>query len=445
MPGTGKTTTIASIIKILVNRGKSVLLTSYTHSAVDNILMKLLPTRTKFMRLGSMRKIHKDLHSQVSLQREAVKTVSDAERDYFGYPVVATTCLGIGHAIFLRRQFDYCIVDEASQILFPVCVGPIRFADKFVLVGDHYQLPPILKSSPKMSDVTEKYSLSMFKHLCEAHPIAVTELSLQYRMNETIMSLVSQSVYNGKLKCGSAAVAGSVLKLGRLEEWFAKSHCKDGIALSKDPPCFISSGCNQGKKDVCWLYHCLNPVNSVVFLDTDSLKAEERTMKPTETMKPKRNAAKTLQSEAEAKIVLQIVEAMLYSGLSDGDIGIISPYRMQIRVIHEHLSSQFASIEASTVDTYQGRDKPCIIISLGVTHAPTSGKYEQQVSRLLMDWRRINVAMTRAKSKLILIGSRGTLSKSLLFECFLNKMDVDGAVSSLPYCSAWQMRKHDVY
>jgi DNA replication ATP-dependent helicase Dna2 len=133
MPGTGKTTTIAKIIQALVSQNKRVLVTSYTHSAVDNVLLKVKSLGVDFLRLGSnLEKIHPGIH-EFSQARIGAGSVDELAGVYEGKMVVATTCLGIKHALFARHRFDYCIVDEASQLTLPVCIGPLRFADKFIL------------------------------------------------------------------------------------------------------------------------------------------------------------------------------------------------------------------------------------------------------------------------------------------------------------------------
>lgn len=147
MPGTGKTTTICALVRILSACGFSVLLTSYTHSAVDNILLKLAKFKVGFLRLGQSHKVHPDIQKfteEEICRSRSIASLAHLEELYNSHPIVATTCMGINHPIFSRKTFDFCIVDEASQISQPVCLGPLFFSRRFVLVGDHQQLPPLV-------------------------------------------------------------------------------------------------------------------------------------------------------------------------------------------------------------------------------------------------------------------------------------------------------------
>lgn len=129
----------------------------------------------------------------------------------------------------MRRHFDYCIVDEASQITLPACLGPLRFADTFVLVGDHNQLPPLVKNTTARRSGLE---VSLFKRLCEARPESMVYLSYQYRMNRDVMSLSNKLVYDGLMKGGSEAVLSRSLRLHgaqkALESLHARGQCADG-------------------------------------------------------------------------------------------------------------------------------------------------------------------------------------------------------------------------
>lgn len=99
-----------------------------------------------------------------------------------------------------KRRFDYCIIDEASQITLPTCIGPLRYAKTFVLVGDLYQLPPIVRNKEAIESGLNK---SLFSILAEARPESICYLEYQYRMCREIMDVSNKLIYGGKLKCGS--------------------------------------------------------------------------------------------------------------------------------------------------------------------------------------------------------------------------------------------------
>lgn len=257
MPGTGKTTTIAELIRLLARQGKSVLLTSYTHSAVDTILCKLLGApELDILRLGNADKVHPDVRpltlGYTPGPRARPTTVAQLEQQLFSPNVVATTCLSIGHVLFSRRKFDYCIVDEASQITLPTCVGPLRFADRFVLVGDHFQLPPLVRDPSARAGGLD---ISLFKRLSDAHSHALTYLRSQYRMNEDIMALSNHLIYGGRLRCGSPWVARSVLALPRRAEALAHLHRPRSEAGEGYTKCACDTQAAQGR---CWLDELLD-------------------------------------------------------------------------------------------------------------------------------------------------------------------------------------------
>ncbi|CAM9489174.1 unnamed protein product, partial [Phaeothamnion confervicola] len=183
MPGTGKTSTIAFVARALLARGASVLITSYTHSAVDNLLLKLREHGVPCLRVGATAQVHPALRD-CCLDR--VDAVAALAARVAGACVVGCTCLGIKHPVFSKRRFDYCIVDEAGQITQAAVLGPLRCADIFVLVGDHYQLPPLVTNPAAAASGMD---VSLFRRLAEAHPGAIQELSIQYRMNADITHL----------------------------------------------------------------------------------------------------------------------------------------------------------------------------------------------------------------------------------------------------------------
>ncbi|KAG8887928.1 Tripartite DNA replication factor [Tulasnella sp. 332] len=398
MPGTGKTTTVAEIIKELVRRGKTVLLTSYTHSAVDTILLKLAEADFDILRLGHVDKVHPDVRKFTLGERQVPSTLEQLEHQVFSPPVVATTCLSIDHALFSRRTFDYCIVDEASQITLPSCLGPLRFANKFVLVGDHFQLPPLVRSREARKGGLD---VSLFRRLSDAHPHAVTDLTYQYRMNSDIMLLSNKLIYGDRLVCASQEVAERTLKIPNRE------------ALKMLHPRSEVTGPRRESK--CWIEALLDESCKAVFVDTDNVPSRDS------------RVGDLVQNDVEAKLVHQVAEALLSTGVLPSQIGIISPYRQQIKVLshlHQKTPTQ-QEIEILTADRSQGRDKDCILMSM--VRSNDAG----QVGDLLRDWRRMNVSLTRARSKLIVFGSRKTLEGVPLLNEFFGLMDERGWIMKL--------------
>ncbi|KAG0044717.1 Tripartite DNA replication factor [Gryganskiella cystojenkinii] len=400
MPGTGKTTTIAELIHTLVDRGQSVLLTSYTHTAVDNVLLKL-HHGINTVRLGNKDKVHRDIQQLVPDFTQAPLNTPEAIHNFYGRcQVVGTTCLGIGDPLFTEKRFDYCIVDEASQITLPVCLGPIRYADVFVLVGDHNQLPPLVKNVEARKS---GYDQSLFKILSDHHPEAVTSLTQQYRMNKDVMLLSNTLVYQNELQCANEEVANKVLNIPNMEGFHRRVHGHSEIGVAGSSSAAQSSTpCHGGPE--CWLEMVLDESHSVFFIDTDSVPAREV------------RVGQSTQNPTEALIVWQLTEALISAGISESDIGIISVLRAQLKVLSRLFAAR-PSLDIHTVDRYQGKDKDCVIVSL------VRSNEEQHVGELLKDWRRINVAFTRAKKKLIVVGSRQTLQGSNVFEQFLRLIE----------------------
>lgn len=384
MPGTGKTTTIAHIIRALVSQGKSVLLTSYTHTAVDNILLKLRDDSIPILRLGTRAKIHPDVQEFARLAVDPKETMEEIENVWHKTPIVATSCLGINHPIFNERTFDYCIVDEASQITLPVCIGPIRLAKTFILVGDHNQLPPLVKDEEARKGGLD---ISLFKYLSDAHPQSVVYLEHQYRMNADVMALSNTLIYNGRLKCGSDSVASRKIVIPDMDALKAHHHTPNSIQNSAQ-----KSICLDPKKGRCWLRDLLDPDVAVAFVDTDGLGDIAR-----ESEKGNRTV-----NDVEAKIVTQLVTSLIATGVDPAEIGVMTHYRSQLALLKDGLRSA-KGVEMHTADRFQGRDKEVIVLSLVRSNEAGS------IGELLKDWRRINVAFTRAKTKLLVVGSRGTL------------------------------------
>jgi len=384
MPGTGKTTTIAHIIRALVSQGKSVLLTSYTHTAVDNILLKLKDDNIPMLRLGASAKIHPDVQEFATLAATTKTSFEEIHSAWHNTPIVATTCLGINHAIFTERTFDYCIVDEASQITLPVCLGPIRLARTFILVGDHNQLPPLVKDEEAR---TGGLDISLFKHLSDMHPSSVFYLEHQYRMCEDVMALSNNLIYNGRLKCGNEEVANRSISIPNISA--LKTHHFTAATLSHSQKS-ICIGPTQGR---CWIRDLLDPTTKVSFINTDPLLPASR---------EEAGNGKRIINPSEVAICAQLVESLLTVGVPASSIGVMTHYRSQLTLLKDKLRHH-PGVEKDTADRFQGRDKEVIIISL------VRNNEAKSIGELLKDWRRINVAFTRARTKLLVIGSRETL------------------------------------
>ncbi|PCG96179.1 Dna2/Cas4, domain of unknown function DUF83 [Penicillium occitanis (nom. inval.)] len=407
MPGTGKTTTIAHIIRALVSQGKSVLLTSYTHTAVDNILLKIKNDNIRTLRLGAVAKVHPEVQQVVDLAAIPKKTIEELQESYEESKVVATTCLGINHPIFNERIFDYCIVDEASQITLPVCLGPIRMAKTFILVGDHYQLPPLVQNKAAQEGGLD---VSLFKLLSDAQPSSVTNLEHQYRMCEEIMLLSNTLIYSGRLKCGNAEVASRCVKLPKLHDAIKNHHA---TSLAE-----ITSGrCPGPTRSRCWLNDLLSPSAKTLLVNTDTLSNRA----------PETLVGSRLTNTNEATLCVQLVQSLISSGVSPRDIGVITFYRSQLSLLRQSLRQYSSELEMHTTDKFQGRDKEIVILSCVRSNS------DKQVGELLRDWRRINVAFTRARTKLLVIGSKSTLRDgNELLQKYVELMESKQWVYDLP-------------
>ncbi|KAL4103043.1 hypothetical protein PRIC1_006780 [Phytophthora ramorum] len=389
MPGTGKTATIAFTVRVLLFLGFSVLVTSYTHSAVDNLLLKLLMCRLPMLRIGNTAQVHPliaDFTLDRQAEREGISSVQAMEAKMVNAQLVGCTCLSVNsHVLFSKRRFDFCIVDEATQITQPIVLSALRCADTFVLVGDHYQLPPLVANAQARK---EGMDVSLFRRLAEAHPEATQQLSYQYRMNRDIMLLANRLVYGDKLKCGSYSVASNHLKL----RWQRQD--------------------TLGQKLV-WPVQVLTNNQGVMFLDTDTMG--EMTVESSSTVQVSSSGRRRMENIIEARVIAGLVELLVLGSVPADEIAVISPFRSQVALIQQHLTAVGAlrraggsdwvhAVEVSTIDKYQGKDKDVILVSF------VRCNEEKHVGELLTDWRRINVALTRAKQKLLLVGSQSTLS-----------------------------------
>ena len=493
LPGTGKTTALSLVVRALMARGERILLTSYTHAALDNLLLKIVQAGVPpvfSLRLGSPASVDPSLHrylldtedsdnAGISLSTGAGVNVNTSSGTV-GHAIrhlrkrcdqarlVACTVLSAPRSSVVRyiisrksarngnilssafsseQGFQWCIVDEAGQISQPAAIGPLMQADRFVLVGDEYQLPPLVVSTEAQARGAD---VSLFKRLSEAHPAAVICLAQQHRMNSDIMAVCNTLIYAHRMKCASAEVANAKLVLPALHMLPLPIA---SASLSKRPMSLMS---NPPRSPEDWLYRVLDPGAAVVFIDMDAVVAPLATAPSSagtkigsnSTSYSSSNSHGRVRNEAEAAIVLLLLNGLVSAGMQDlSQLGVVCPFRAQVGLIQQALAkhqtgSAAASggtgtggseVEVSTVDRFQGRDKDVIILSTvrGIIAAPTVAELSSEAGAaagggtrtgtaaepernpsesgsagdLLRDWRRINVAVTRARKKLIIIGS----------------------------------------
>lgn len=305
MPGTGKTTLLAYIIKCFYCIGYKILIMSYTNLAVDNILLKLISSIPVF-RIGNNVTIHNKIQPYSSETLSQSLSYSKYSEKVKKSQIVATTCLNITHPLLQNNQFDLCIIDEASQMIEPLTLGPLLISKKFVLVGDHYQLPPLVLSERSKK---EGMSISLFERLLKIYPNSLSKLSIQYRMNKNIMLLCNYLIYNNELKCDDIDVENRLFYI----------HNLDNI------PSPISN------KYLPWIKDILLPEKSVLFLNTDKIR-NNNNLEKKETGKGRYNLE-------EAEIVSLLLKSLHKCNCNIQDIGVITPYLCQIDKIKQCLNT----------------------------------------------------------------------------------------------------------
>ncbi len=264
-----------------------------------------------------------------------------------------------------KTKFNIAIVDEASQATIPSVLIPIAKAQKFVLAGDHKQLPPTIISSKAL-----ELEDTLFEELINKYPDKSALLNTQYRMNQLLMEFPNSEFYNSKLDSAETVkdiVITDIIEENKLSET-EKVKIEDQLLSDKQP---------------------------LIFVDTSEIdKNGEKKLKD----------SKSIINLAEAETTLEIVDFYQKLGIDDKDIGIISPYADQVSLLKNK-----TDIEVKTVDGFQGREKEIIIIS--TVRSNDKGKIG-----FLSDLRRLNVALTRAKRKLIIIGNKETLKTNPTYE-----------------------------
>jgi len=466
-PGTGKTTTLAAVMEELVSRDKKILATAASNTAVDNIVEFLIDKNLEVVRVGHparvtpyLRKISLDYkvqgHPKYQRSRELIEEAKELrkEQDSYQFPsgryrrgmsdsqihqlarkgsgsrgvsrdkikemsswlelqeeidklyeqsqkledeaindiieasdVVCTTNSTAGSSLLEGRTFDVAAIDEATQSTEPSCLIPINKAAKVIMAGDHKQLPPTILAE----EAKKELQVTLFEKLVSRKGGSITEMLLtQFRMHEKIMDFPNRTFYDNNLKADSSVADNTLSNL------LPDSHA---VEESGHP----------------WLSEALDPEQPVSFLDTVNIDAGER----------QRTGSTSRENPVEAEVVFKIIDRLLPQ-MPAKNIGVISPYDDQINQLDSRNKEE--NLEIKTVDGFQGREKEIIVISFVRSNRSNELGF-------LTDVRRLNVSLTRARRKLIMVGDSGTLAahdtyKNLIK--FAKNNDFYTSISGLP-------------
>ncbi|TMT87352.1 Dna2/Cas4 domain-containing protein [Haloterrigena sp. H1] len=351
-PGTGKTYTIAQAIRAMVERGDRVLLSAFTNRAVDNALEATLEQLTdvidddRVVRVGSESGVREDMEPY---RLERAGDPDDRVAKLQNAQVVAATTATCGSRVMKEQAFDVALVDEAAQLTEPGTCAAINLADRFVLVGDHEQLPPVVRAENDLSE-------SLFERLVDLYPDAGVMLDRQYRMNQRIQAFASTEFYDGQLRPATPSVAGRTLD------------DLEGVSRGALPP------------------ELQDPVS---FVDVAGDRSQ-------------------YTDSEEAARIADLIESYEAAGLERSEIGVIAPFRAQVSEISKHVPDDVA---VDTVDRFQGSSQEVIIVSFTATETLEGPIFE--------DYRRINVALTRPKRALVLVGDAQALASDPVYERLL--------------------------
>ena len=429
-PGTGKTTVLVEIIRQHVARGERVLATAPSNIAVDNILEKLIGTGLRVTRLGhpartleSLR--HGNLAAQIEedpayeevqeldayrerlihrksrfgrginqlgyeerqlrerevgkLWRQARDLESEIARHIVaGANVVLATHAGISKR-YVKGDFDLVVLDEASQASEPLSWVPLTIARKAIFAGDANQLPPTIYSKEAAEG---GLTVTLFDRLKDLLPAsAQTLLRVQYRMHDDIMRFPSQEFYEGKLIA---------------DETVAKHVAAE---LPGVTPSDLTS-------------------RPVTFVDTAGAGFDEAW----------NDMLESRENKGEAELAVKLLYELLGSGLKAKDVAILTPYTAQAKLLKTMVREP--GLEIGSVDGFQGREKEAIILSL--VRSSEAGQIG-----FLSDMRRLNVAITRARRCLIVVGDSATIGRHPVYARFVTHADaLDSHRSSYEWVGA---------
>lgn len=430
-PGTGKTTTLVEIARQAAARGDRVLACAPSHTAVDNLFERLLRAGERVVRLGHPARVQEDLRAHTldllvdahpdvklarrlarearALRRQASKTTrgrpepgyradlrdearelsAEARRlerqvlEHYldGARILCCTLAGLDPELLGDRRFDLAIVDEAAQTTEPLCWIAANRADRLVLGGDHRQLPPTVVS---VEAARAGFGVSLMERLMEPGGIAgedggppARRLEVQYRMHREIMAFPSTEFYEGGLS----------------------AHDSVADRLLRDLP---------GVRDT------ERTGAPLLFLDTAGAECgEERDPDGASRHNP-----------GEADIVARKTRELVADGLAPEDIAVVTPYSAQARSLRERLADLIPGLEVDSVDAFQGREKEAVVISL------TRSNPEGEIG-FLGDVRRMNVALTRARRRLVVVGDSATVASHPFYRRLVEDFERRGAYKTI--------------
>ena len=428
-PGTGKTTTLVEAINETLMRESQVLVCAQSNMAVDWISEKLVDRGINVLRIGNPTRVNDKMlgftyerrfeshpdYPQLWAIRKAIRELRKNRKkgsenyhqkmdrlksraaeielrinaELFGEArVIACTLVGSAHHLLEGMKFGTLFIDEAAQALEAACWIPMKRASRVILAGDHCQLPPTVKSIAALRAGLGK---TLMERIAENKPEVVTLLKIQYRMNDEIMRFSSDWFYGGKVESAPQIKYRSVLDYDHPITWIDTSNEENQITIEgEDAP-----------EDSASASSAASAANQ-----NSDLNFKEQFVGESFGRINKAEAELTLLTLAEyfTKISKRrVLEERI-------DVGIISPYRAQVQYLkklikkYEFFKPYRRLISVNTVDGFQGQERDVILISL------VRSNDEGQIG-FLKDLRRMNVAMTRARMKLIILGNKDTMTK----------------------------------
>ena len=422
-PGTGKTTTLVEAINETLMRESQVLVCAQSNMAVDWISEKLVDRGVNVLRIGNPTRVNDKMlgftyerrfeahpdYPQLWAIREAIRELRKNRKkgsesyhqklerlksrateleirinsELLGEArVIACTLVGSAHRLLEGMKFGTLFIDEAAQALEAACWIPMRRATRVILAGDHCQLPPTVKSIAALRAGLGK---TLMERIAENKPEVVTLLKIQYRMNEEIMRFSSDWFYHGEVESAPQIKYRSILEDDSPITWIDTSNEENQVTIEGDD---VVSGEKR-----------------------DDMNFHEQFVGESFGRINKAEADLTLLTLAE--YLTQVGKRRVLE--ESIDVGIISPYRAQVQYLkrllkkYEFFKPYRRLISVNTVDGFQGQERDVILISL------VRSNDEGQIG-FLKDLRRMNVAMTRARMKLIILGDKSTMTKHPFYQ-----------------------------